>query len=121
MMVPGGRGSGKVNSTASTARRGAGRRCGVSLVLSGLSWGCGHEQVSGTSLSPEAFIATARLPEDVRLELVASEPAVVDPVGLAFDADGRMYVVEMGGYPSRPETSLPMGRVKRLEDLAQDG
>ncbi len=104
-----------------TVRMGVWRRCVVSLVLSGLSWGCGHEQVSGTSLSPEAFIATARLPEDVRLELVASEPAVVDPVGLAFDADGRMYVVEMGGYPSRPETSLPMGRVKRLEDLDLDG
>ena len=30
----------------------------------------------------------------------AAEPAVVDPVAMAFDEDGRVYVVEMRDYPS---------------------
>ena len=83
--------------------------------------GCADGDGTGESLDPEAFIATAGLPDDLRLELAASEPAVVDPVGVAFDADGRMYVVEMGGYPTRPDGSPPLGRVKRLIDEDLDG
>ena len=83
--------------------------------------GCVHGDDPRVSLDPDEFIATARLPDDLRLELAASEPAVVDPVGVAFDADGRMFVVEMGGYPLRPEGSPPLGRVKRLVDADLDG
>ena len=83
--------------------------------------GCVHGDDRGRSLDPDGFIATAQLPEDLRLELAASEPAVVDPVGVAFDAEGRMFVVEMGGYPMRPEGSPPLGRVKRLVDADLDG
>lgn len=91
------------------------------LVLSLAAAGCVHGDDRGGSLDPDGFIATARLPEDLRLELAAREPAVVDPVGVAFDADGRMFVVEMGGYPMRPEGSAPLGRVKRLIDADLDG
>ena len=88
----------------------------------GLVWAVsGCVRGNGTSLDPDEFIATAGLPDDLRLELAASEPAVVDPVGVAFDADGRMYVVEMGDYPTRPEGSPPLGRVKRLVDEDLDG
>ena len=83
--------------------------------------GCAHGDGIGASLEPEVLIATAGLPEDLRLELAAREPAVVDPVGMAFDAEGRMYVVEMGGYPTRPEGTPPLGRVKRLVDIDLDG
>ena len=83
--------------------------------------GCVHGDDRGVSLDPDEFIATAQLPDDLRLELAAQEPVVVDPVGLAFDADGRMFVVEMGGYPMRPEGSPPLGRVKRLVDEDRDG
>ena len=75
----------------------------------------------GASLDPDEFIATAQLPDDLRLELAAREPAVVDPVAVAFDAGGRMFVVEMGGYPMRPEGAPPLGRVKRLVDEDLDG
>ena len=91
------------------------------LVLSLAAAGCVHGDDRGGSLDPDAFIATARLPEDLRLELAAREPAVVDPVGVAFDGDGRMFVVEMGGYPTRPEGSPALGRVKRLIDADLDG
>lgn len=80
-----------------------------------------HGDDRGMSLDPDEFIATAQLPDDLRLELAAEEPAVVDPVAVAFDADGRMFVVEMGGYPMRPEGSPPVGRVKRLVDEDLDG
>ena len=33
------------------------------------------------------------------IEMIASEPDVVDPVALTFDAEGLMYVVEMRDYP----------------------
>ena len=98
-------------------------RCGSAavLVLALAVSGCVHGDDRGVSLDPDEFIATAALPDDLRLELAASEPAVVDPVGVAFDADGRMFVVEMGGYPMRSEGSPPLGRVKRLVDADLDG
>ena len=49
----------------------------------------------GGPLSPQEELATFRVPEGFRVELVASEPEVVDPVAMTFDADGRIYVVEM--------------------------
>lgn len=33
-----------------------------------------------------------------RVELVAAEPHLADPVTMAFDADGRIYVAELHGY-----------------------
>ena len=86
-----------------------------------LAFGCARGNGNGTSLDPDEFIATARLPEGLRLELAAREPNVVDPVAVAFDANGRMYVVEMGDYPMRPEGSGPLGRVKLLDDTDGDG
>src|SRR2546425_6009936 len=74
------------------------------------------------SLDPERFIATARIGENLRIELAAREPNVVDPVAICFDAEGRMYAVEMRDYPSEPQgVSKPLGRVKLLEDTDLDG
>ena len=74
------------------------------------------------SMDPERFIATARIDENLRIELAAREPNVVDPVAIAFDAAGRMYAVEMRDYPSEPHgVSKPLGRVTLLEDTDLDG
>lgn len=54
-----------------------------------------------------------------RLEPVATEPLVTDPVSVCYDADGRLYVVEMRGYPY-PENT-PSGNVTRLVDEDGDG
>lgn len=63
--------------------------------------------------------------DDYRVELVASEPLVQDPINLAFGADGKLWVVEMGDYPgdeSESEgTGAGGGRVKFLEDTTGDG
>lgn len=70
------------------------------------------------------FLACSRQPEsfEVRegftLELVAAEPQTTDPIAVAFDERGRMYVVEMTGYPEG--TSPPRGKVRILEDADGD-
>src|SRR5205809_4962693 len=62
---------------------------------------------------------TFQLRKGFRLELVAAEPLVTDPIALAFDEDGRLFVVEMNDYPERGEQLL--GQVRRLEDTDGDG
>jgi len=58
-----------------------------------------------------------------RLELVAAEPLVKDPVAIAFDANGRMFVAEYGDYPIGPEKegADPLSRIVLLEDTDNDG
>src|SRR5947207_988950 len=68
-------------------------------------------------LSPQEAIKTFRLPEGFKIELVASEPDVMDPVAMAFDENGRIYVAEMADYPLGP----PSGRIKLLESTKGDG
>jgi putative membrane-bound dehydrogenase-like protein len=73
--------------------------------------------VTKTPLSPEEALKSLKVPDGFRVELVASEPAVTDPVAIAWDAAGRLFVVEMGDYPLGPAG----GRVKLLEDRDGDG
>jgi putative membrane-bound dehydrogenase-like protein len=49
-------------------------------------------------LSPEESRKRFRLPEGLRIELVAAEPHLREPTGIAFDARGRIYVCELHGY-----------------------
>ena len=67
---------------------------------------------------------TFKLPPGFKIELVAAEPMVEEPIALTFDADGRMYVVELRGYmPDIKGTGEldPVGRIARLESSAGDG
>lgn len=74
-------------------------------------------------LSPQKQLAQFQLPKNLRIELVASEPQIVDPVAMAFDEFGRLYVCEMRGYPNGGvATGTPAGgRVVRLEDPDEQG
>src|SRR5690606_1619773 len=74
--------------------------------------------------SIEDALASFRLPEGYRVEVVAYEPMVQDPVAIDFDADGRMYVVEMRGYMpdlSGEHEDRRNGRIVVLEDTDWDG
>jgi putative membrane-bound dehydrogenase-like protein len=56
------------------------------------------------------------------VELVASEPAVMDPVAIDWDARGRLWVVEQPDYPQGMDGNWkPGGRVKILADADGDG
>ena len=54
-----------------------------------------------------------------RIEQAAAEPLVTDPVAMAFDENGRLYVVEMRDYSEDDKANL--GRVRLLEDTNDDG
>ncbi len=69
-------------------------------------------------IAPDKALSTFHLPDDVEIQLVASEPIVEDPVALAFDTNGLLYVVENRGYPSDDANK---GRVSILKDLDGDG
>jgi len=66
-----------------------------------------------------------------RMELLAAEPLVTDPVALAYDEDGRAYVAEMNDYPytdkanHKPSqlnpTDASIGKVRLLVDDDGDG
>jgi putative membrane-bound dehydrogenase-like protein len=73
---------------------------------------------AGPPFEPKEALTTFRLPEGFHIELVAAEPDVADPVAMAFDPQGRIYVVEMIDYPDDPE---PEGRIRLLEDRDEDG
>lgn len=68
-------------------------------------------------------MATLRLEPGLRIELVAAEPLVIDPVAFAFDENRILYVVENRGYPDPAEGGTPtrLGRIARLEDRDGDG
>ena len=72
----------------------------------------------GPPYSPEEALATFRLAEGFQIELFAAEPLVSDPVAMEVDENGRMYVVEMHGYPLDLSGS---GRVMLLTDTDGDG
>lgn len=74
-------------------------------------------------LTPQQELATIVVPPGYRVELVASEPLVMDPILIDFDADGRLWVVEMPGF--MPDTSgrdsrEPINQVVVLEDTNGD-
>lgn len=77
-----------------------------------------------TPLSPEETIKKFQLPPGYRAEVVASEPMVQEPVALAWDGNGRLYVVQMNTYmkdANGTEQYEPTSRVMRLEDMDNDG
>src|SRR5262245_23389646 len=51
-----------------------------------------------------------------RVELMAAEPLVMDPIAFAWGPDGKFWVVEMGDYPLGVDGKGKFGgRVKYLE------
>jgi len=76
------------------------------------------------ALSPAASIATMQMPGGYRLEPVLTEPAIAEPVMVAFDGNGRMYVAEMRTYMQDADArgeQEPLSRVSRHEDTDGDG
>lgn len=75
-------------------------------------------------LSPEQGLASIQVAEGFRVELVASEPLINDPVAIAWDADSRLWVVEMPAYMPDVDGNgedEPIGRIVVLEDTDKDG
>jgi mono/diheme cytochrome c family protein/glucose/arabinose dehydrogenase len=94
---------------------------------SGGSWPPGVQAVpaDAPALSPADAIKTFSMPPGYRIELVASEPLIQDPVAMDWDTEGRLWAVEMPGFVqdlAAPEPNFdPIGRVVVLEDTNGDG
>ena len=83
--------------------------------------GCSRHQ-DAAPRSPQESLQSMQIHPDFRVELFASEPEVVDPVEMAFDARGRIFVAEMLDLPYDPEPGHePRSRIRLLEDTDGDG
>jgi len=75
-------------------------------------------------LSAREQLETFDVAPGLVVELVASEPLVVDPVAISFDEAGRMWVVEMRGYMPNidgTDEDAPNGVIAVLSDSDGDG
>lgn len=75
-------------------------------------------------LSPEESLKRFYLPKGYKIELVASEPMIGEPVSIAWDGDGKMYVAQMMTYMQDIDATnenAPWSRVSLLEDMNGDG
>ncbi len=72
--------------------------------------------------SPEQSLAITHVRPGFQVELVASEPLVMDPIAIAWGPDGKLWVAEMGDYPRGVDGHGGRGgRVRFLEDTDGDG
>ena len=74
----------------------------------------------GPALSPAEAIAKMTVPEGFKVELVAAEPDIINPVSMTFDERGRVWITESIEYP-RSSPGVGKDRVKVLEDTDGDG
>ena len=61
---------------------------------------------------------TFHLPAGYYVELVASEPMIQDPVVIDWEADGRLWAVEMPGYMTDIQASRELDPVGREDGQA---
>ncbi|QDU30364.1 Cytochrome c [Anatilimnocola aggregata] len=70
-------------------------------------------------LSPADALQSFDVAPGFRLEQVAAEPLLADPVAICFDEDCRMFVVEMRGYSENKDDKVSC--IRLLEDTDSDG
>lgn len=76
------------------------------------------------NLSPQESLETMHVPKGYHIELVASEPLIKEPVTIAWDGNGKMYVAQMMTYMQDIDASHedePWSRISVLEDTDGDG
>lgn len=82
---------------------------------------CKDKSSQGTfssALSHKEALSTFEVPAGFKIELIAAEPLISDPVDMEIDEYGNMYVVEMHGYPLDITGS---GNIILLKDSDGDG
>src|SRR5438270_926267 len=70
-------------------------------------------------LTPAEELKTFKLPPGFKIEAVATDPMIEDPIAATWDADGRLWVVEYRGYMHDIDgagENQPLGRISILED-----
>ena len=72
----------------------------------------------GPPYPPDRALETFRIAAGFQIEVFAAEPLVESPVAMDVDERGRLFVVEMPGYPLDVGGS---GRITILADTNDDG
>jgi putative heme-binding domain-containing protein len=75
----------------------------------------GQDEMPGPPLSPADAVKKMTVPDGFTVELVASEPEIVNPVAMTFDERGRLWITESLEYP-RASAGPGKDRIKILED-----
>ena len=65
-------------------------------------------------LSPTRSLKKVQVPKGYKIELVANEPLVKDPVAIDWSTDGSIWIAEMADYPSGENGAS--GRIVKLVD-----
>jgi mono/diheme cytochrome c family protein/glucose/arabinose dehydrogenase len=76
------------------------------------------------ALSPDEEAKRFWLPPGYRLEPVLADPVIQEPAQIAFDGNGRMFVLELRGYQQTLDgldLIPPEGRISVHEDRDNDG
>lgn len=72
--------------------------------------------------TPEESQKFIQVPAGFKLELFASEPDIINPVSMAWDERGRLWVVETVDYPNTiRDERVGSDRIKICEDTNGDG
>ncbi len=79
---------------------------------------CNQQKTTTGGLTPQQSLSAFQLPAGFKIELVASEPMISDPVAMEVDENGNIYVVEMHGYPL---DTTGVSIIKLLTDTNGDG
>ena len=69
-----------------------------------------------TSLAPQEAAGSMTLPPGFHVKLLAAEPAVQQPIAMAFDDRGRLWVAEAYSYPQRMPDAEARDRILIFED-----
>lgn len=77
-----------------------------------------HSGTKNAAVPPENALSTFELQPGFKIELLASEPLISDPVDMEIDEYGRLYVVELHGYPLDKSGT---GVIRLLSDTNGDG
>ena len=92
-----------------------------------------HEDWKGADLEPKAPVIPLYpkeeakkflLPEGYHIEPILTEPQIEQPAAIAFDGNGRMFVLELRTYMLNADsdgTLEPTSRISRWEDSDNDG
>ena len=72
--------------------------------------------------TPPESLAALKIEPGFEISLFAAEPLVRDPVSIAFDANGDMFVAEYSDYPIGPvDGGDPLSKIVMLKDTDGDG
>ena len=81
----------------------------------------GEEPRVQNPLSPEASQKHIQLPDGFETTLFAAEPDIINPIALAWDERGRLWVVQSQDYPHELENDVGGDRITICEDTDGDG